>query len=60
MPLKETKLMLRDAKRNIGEDLLQSIRDVKAGRCGAVHQVEATHAAEVRKDVFREVLQDRH
>lgn len=60
MPLKETKLMLRDAKRNIGEELLQSIRDVKAGRCGAGHQVEATQAAEVRKDVFREVLQDRH
>ncbi|MBA1323228.1 putative transcriptional regulator [Pseudomonas sp. BIGb0278] len=48
MPLSETELMLRDAKRDIGEELLQSIRDVKAGRYGAVHQVEVTEAAEAR------------
>ncbi|MEN4829403.1 helix-turn-helix domain-containing protein [Pseudomonas sp. P39-UII1] len=48
MPLTEKELMLRDATRNIGEELLASIRDVKAGRQGAVHQVEVTEAAEAR------------
>ncbi|QHG64130.1 helix-turn-helix domain-containing protein [Pseudomonas putida] len=46
MPLTEKELMLRDATRNICEELLESIRDVKAGRHGAVHQVEVTEAAE--------------
>jgi hypothetical protein len=31
----EKELMERDAKRNLGEELLQSIRDVKAGRHGS-------------------------
>ncbi len=48
MALTERQLMERDAKRNIGEELLQSIRDVKAGRHGATHQVEITPAAEAR------------
>lgn len=48
MPLTEKELMQRDAKRNIAEELLQSVRDVKAGRFGAVHQVEVTEAAEAR------------
>ncbi|RII76340.1 helix-turn-helix domain-containing protein [Pseudomonas monteilii] len=48
MPLTEKELMLRDASRNIGEELLESIRNVKAGRYGAVHQIEVTKAAEAR------------
>ncbi|MFK0095962.1 helix-turn-helix domain-containing protein [Pseudomonas sp. NPDC090592] len=48
MPLTEKELRLRDASRNIGEELLESIRDVKAGRYGAVLQVEVTEAAEAR------------
>ena len=48
MPLTEKELMLRDANRNIGEELLEAIRDVKAGRHGATHQVEVTEAAEAR------------
>ncbi|MDZ3990775.1 helix-turn-helix domain-containing protein [Pseudomonas sp. Teo4] len=48
MPLTDEELMQRDAARNIGEELLESIRDVKAGRYGAVRQVEATEAAEAR------------
>jgi len=48
MPLTEKELTLRDATRNIGEELLESVRDVKAGRYGAVHQVEVTEAAEAR------------
>jgi len=35
MPLTETELLARDATRNIGDELLQAIRDVKAGNAGA-------------------------
>lgn len=48
MPLTDKDLLLRDSKRDIGAELLQSIRDVKAGHHGAVHQVELTPAAEAR------------
>ena len=48
MPLSEKDLMERDAKRNIGEELLASIIDVKAGHHGQVHHVEVTEAAEAR------------
>lgn len=48
MVLTEKQLMERDAKRDIGQELLQSIRDVKAGRHGASHAVERTQAAEAR------------
>ena len=44
MPLSEKELMEHDAKRNIGEELLASIIDVKAGRHGQVHHVEVTEA----------------
>jgi len=47
MPFTEKELIERDAKRNIGEELLASIRDIKAGKLG-VHRVEATEAAEAR------------
>src|SRR5471032_751043 len=48
MPLTEEELVKRDAKRNIGEELLASIVDVKAGLHGQVHKVEVTEAAEAR------------
>ena len=48
MPLTEQELLERDAQRNIGEELLASIREVKAGRVGAVHQVQMTEAAQAR------------
>jgi hypothetical protein len=34
MPRNETELLKRDAKRNIGEERLTAIRDVKSGRHG--------------------------
>jgi putative transcriptional regulator len=40
MALTETALLERDAKRNIGEELLAAIRDVKAGRHGKIYKVE--------------------
>src|SRR3989344_3608819 len=48
MPLTDKELKERDAKRNIGEELLTAIQDVKAGRYCAVQHVEVTQAAEAR------------
>jgi putative transcriptional regulator len=48
MPLTEKQLKERDAKRNIGEELLAAVIDVKEGRHCQVHHVEITQAAEAR------------
>ncbi|MGY2293355.1 helix-turn-helix domain-containing protein [Pseudomonas sp. SDO528_S397] len=48
MPLTEQQLKERDAKRNIGEELLAAIVDIKAGRQGQTHQVATTQAAQAR------------
>lgn len=34
-------IKVRDTGRNIGEELLQAVRDVKAGNYGAKYQVDA-------------------
>jgi putative transcriptional regulator len=39
MPRREKALLARDAKRDIGKELLQAIREVKAGKYGAKYQV---------------------
>lgn len=49
MPLTEKELLERDAKRNIGEELLQAIRDVKAGHHGAVYRVEPNEITATRQ-----------
>ena len=38
----------RDADRNIGEELLQAIRDIKAGRIGAQYTVSANDVLTTR------------
>lgn len=48
MPRREDELLTRDANRNIGEELLQAIRDVKAGRHGAKYKVEANEVVAIR------------
>src|SRR6266567_52700 len=48
MPLDEKELLERDAKRNIGEELLQAVRDLKAGRVGRVTKVEVSPLAASR------------
>jgi putative transcriptional regulator len=48
MPRREKELLERDANRNIGEELLQAIRDVKAGRRGAKYQVAASDVVAAR------------
>jgi len=62
MPLSEEELLARDAQRNIGEELLQAIIDIKAGRYGAVYQVpvspvvEARHRASLTQAQFAALL----
>jgi putative transcriptional regulator len=52
----------RDASRNIGEELLQAIRDVKGGKVGAKYRVEANYIVSARLNAglsqsqFAEVL----
>ena len=48
MPRREKELLERDAKRDVGEELLQAIRDVKAGRHGAQYKVEANDVVAAR------------
>ena len=48
MPLNEIELLERDAKRNIGEELLEAIRDVKAGQHGATYTVEPNEIVATR------------
>jgi putative transcriptional regulator len=48
MPLDEKTLIERDAKRNIGEELLQAVQDIKAGRVGRVSTMEVSPLASAR------------
>ena len=44
----EKALLVRDAKRDLGAELLQSVRQMNAGRAKRVARVELTPAAEAR------------
>jgi len=46
--MSERALRARDAKRNIGEELLASVREMKAGKVGHVHRVPASVVSEAR------------
>lgn len=47
----EKKLRARDAKRDIGAELLQSVREMKTGRAGRVHKIDVSPVAEARLKV---------
>ena len=49
MAMNEKALAARDAGRDIGAELLQSIRDVKAGTVGKVNMVDISIAAQARQ-----------
>ena len=51
MPLDEKELLKRDATRNIGEELLQAIRDIEAGNVGRTSTVEMSPIAEARRKI---------
>ena len=40
MPMTEKQLRERDAERDLGAELLQSIREMKAGKCRVVAKIE--------------------
>jgi putative transcriptional regulator len=48
MAQREDEILARDAERNIGEELLQAIRDVKAGKHGAKYKVEPNEVVGIR------------
>lgn len=49
MPKSDKELEARDAKRDIGAELLASVRAVKAGKLGKVNMVPVSIAAEARQ-----------
>ena len=51
MPLDEQQLLERDANRNIGEELLQAVRDLKAGNVGRMTKVEVSPLAASRQQI---------
>ena len=44
----ERELRARDAKRDLGKELLQSVREMKAGHRGRVHKVKTPPIVEAR------------
>ena len=49
MPMNKKEREARDAGRNIGAELLEAVRSVKAGKVGAVNRVPVSIAAEARQ-----------
>jgi putative transcriptional regulator len=48
MSKNEKELLERDAQRNIGEELLQAVRDIKAGRVGRISTIDVSPLASAR------------
>ncbi len=46
--LTEAQLIARDSKRDIGAEILQAVREIKAGKTGRVYRIEITKATEAR------------
>jgi len=49
MPMDESSLSKRDAKRNIGLELLESVRQTRAGNAGKVTKIPVPPALEARQ-----------
>jgi putative transcriptional regulator len=49
MSIAEKELLKRDAGRNIGDELLQAIRDIKAGKVGKTSTLAVSPVAEARQ-----------
>lgn len=50
-------LIQRDGTRNIGEEVLQGIRDIKAGKTGRTFRVEVTQATATEAQIKLELSQ---
>ena len=48
MPMTEKQLKARDAKRDIGAELLSSVLEMKAGKKGRVHRVSLSEVTQAR------------
>ncbi|MDE2150583.1 MAG: helix-turn-helix domain-containing protein [Gammaproteobacteria bacterium] len=48
MPMTEKKLLARDAKRDIGAELLASVLEMKAGKTGRVHRIPLSKVTQAR------------
>ena len=48
MTKSEKALRARDAKRDLGQELLQSVREMKAGRRGRTHKIKVSPIVEAR------------
>ncbi len=49
MPKSDKELAIRDAQRDLGAELLESVRAVKAGKVGKVNLIPVSIAAEARQ-----------
>lgn len=48
MPMTEKELIERDAKRNLGDELLQSVKEMRAEQVGHAHKVDIPEIIEAR------------
>jgi len=48
MPMTEKKLLARDAKRDIGAELLASVLEMKAGKTGRIHRIPLSEVTQAR------------
>lgn len=48
MPMTEKKLLARDAKRDIGAELLASAVEMKTGKTGRVHRISVSEVTQAR------------
>jgi len=48
VPMTEKKLLARDAKRDIGAELLASVLEMKAGKAGRVHRIPLSEITQAR------------
>ncbi len=48
MPMTEEKLKFRDAKRDLGAELLASVLEMKAGKKGRLHEVALSEVTQAR------------
>lgn len=48
MPMTEKKLLARDAKRDIGAELLASVLEMKAGKAGRAHRIPLSKVTQAR------------
>lgn len=48
MPMTEKELKKRDEERDLGAELLESVKQMKAGRAGRIHKIEVSRVVSAR------------